>query len=252
MEASLSTLQAAVDEVLDIDVTTLSDGEVHRGLLELLELRNVLDSAVLTLAGEWTNRGIWAEDGSRAAGARLAREANLRKGTAYNMVRWVMALRTCPRRRWRWPGKLTVEHVDLCLRRRRRTAARTSLPTRVASSASGRTAPLGRRQGRRDWEMPRRCHHRSRRRTRTTSARPPGHVHRGIEGEVHVDAIFDPVGDATFIEAWDASKPAPPCRRAQPRRPASKPHQRRLDALVELPSGRAPVGCPAAAAGSPW
>ena len=28
--------------------------------------------------GEWTNRGIWAEDGSRAAGARLARETRLR------------------------------------------------------------------------------------------------------------------------------------------------------------------------------
>ena len=59
--------------------------------------------------------------------------------------------------------------------------------------------------------------------------------HRGIGDEVHVEAIFDPIGGATFTEAWDridnelrlADEHNP---EAEPRTPA----QRRLDALVEM------------------
>jgi Domain of unknown function (DUF222) len=237
MEVSLSTLQAAIGEVLDVDVSTLSDGEVHRGLLDLLALRNALDSAVLNLAGEWTNRGIWAEDGSRAAGARLAREANLRKGTAYNLVRRATALSEMPETATALAaGELTVEHVDLLAtantaHRRECFAADecrlvgfcVELPHWAADKAvrywECRVDAL---TGHDDGPEPRW-------RDRQVTS------HRGIDGEVHVDAIFDPVGGASFIEAWErVDNELRHADEHNPDGPRRTRTQRRLDALVEL------------------
>ena len=59
--------------------------------------------------------------------------------------------------------------------------------------------------------------------------------HRGIDGEIHLAAIFDPVGGATFSEAWELI--GDELRLADARRPDGAVRtfvQRRLDALVEM------------------
>ena len=114
MDETVATLAGTICSVTGVDVSALSDGEVHRGLVGLLEQRSALDAAIHELAAEWTGRGIWAEDGSRAAGARLARDAHLRKPSAYHLVRRAVALTEMPvSAAALTAGTITVEHVDL-------------------------------------------------------------------------------------------------------------------------------------------
>jgi Domain of unknown function (DUF222) len=239
MDAVVVMLESAVTDVVDVDVTGLSDGEVHRALMGLLTQRNALDAAIHRLAGEWTNRGIWAEDGSRAAGARLARDSHLRKPSAYGIVRRAAALAEMPETaRALAAGTLTVEHVDLlaaatAASHRREHFIRdeerlvefcVELPYWAAEKAVQywicRVDAL---TGHDDGPAPRW-------RDRQASSR------RGIDGEVHVEAIFDPVGGATFTEAWDRIDNE--LRLADEQHPDGvlrrTPAQRRLDALVEM------------------
>ena len=59
--------------------------------------------------------------------------------------------------------------------------------------------------------------------------------HRGIGDELHVSAIFDPIGGATFLEAWDRiDNELRLADRDDPDAPLRTPTQRRLDALVEM------------------
>jgi hypothetical protein len=59
--------------------------------------------------------------------------------------------------------------------------------------------------------------------------------HRGIGDEVHVEAIFDPVGAATFTAAWERiDNELRLADENNPDAPSRTPAQRRLDALVEM------------------
>jgi hypothetical protein len=210
MDAVVVMLESAVADVVDIDVTGLSDGEVHRALMGLLTQRNALDGAIHRLAGEWTNRGIWGEDGSRAAGVRLARDSHLRKPSAYGIVRRAAALAEMPET----ARALAAGTLAFCV----------ELPYWAAEKAVEywicRVDAL---TGHDDGPAPRW-------RDRQASSR------RGIDGEVHVEAIFDPVGGATFTEAWDRIDNE--LRLADEQHPDGvlrrTPAQRRLDALVEM------------------
>ena len=59
--------------------------------------------------------------------------------------------------------------------------------------------------------------------------------HRGIDDEVHVEAIFDAVGGATFAAAWDRiDNELRLADENNPDAPLRTRTQRRLDALVEM------------------
>jgi hypothetical protein len=112
----------------------------------LLSQRNAVDAAIHNLAGEWTNRGIWAEDGSRAAGARLSRETHLPKPAAYRIVRRAAVLAEMPKTAAALAvGKITVEHVDLLAplrtRAQRRLDALVEMAIRAASNGNGGGRP---------------------------------------------------------------------------------------------------------------
>ncbi len=238
MDSVLADLEAMIGDVVDVDVSELSDGELHRALVGLVAQRNALDAAIHTLAGEWTTRGIWAEDGSRAAGARLSRETHLPKPAAYRIVRRAAALAEMPKTAAALAvGKISVEHVDL-LARAAGAAHRRQYFTRDEAELVDHCVELA------FWAADKAIQYwivqidgltgnddgpEPRWRNRQATS------HRGIDGEVHLDAIFDPVGGATFIEAWDRidnelrladhNNPAAPLRTRA---------QRRLDALVEM------------------
>src|SRR4051794_39743819 len=70
-------LNEAIDELLELDPSTLSDTELHDIVVGGTRSRSRLDGALASFTAEWDTRRIWADDGSRAPWARLARECGL-------------------------------------------------------------------------------------------------------------------------------------------------------------------------------
>ena len=238
MDDTVATLTATMCEVTAVDVSALSDGEVHRGLVGLLAQRSALDAAIHQVAAEWTARGIWCEDGSRAAGARLARDAHLRKPSAYNLIHRAVALVEMPvTAAALTAGRITVEHVDL-LATAAGMAHRRDYFVKDEERLVGFCVELP------YWEAAKAIHYwvdrvdgitghddgpEPRWRNRQATS------HRGIDDEVHVNAIFDAVGGATFLEAWDRiDNELRLADRDDPDAPLRSRTQRRLDALVEM------------------
>jgi hypothetical protein len=93
----LGKLIDAVDELCDVDVGGLSDDELHSTVVELRRLRCsrmvAVESKLLT---EWDARRMWADDGSRSAGARLARETGANPKACNAAMSRARALRTMP------------------------------------------------------------------------------------------------------------------------------------------------------------
>ena len=187
-----------------------------------------------------------------AAGARLAREANLRKGTAYNLVRQATALSEMPETATALAaGKLTVEHVDLL------ATANTEHRRECFAADEGRLVGFC-------VELPHWAADKAVRYWECRVDALTGHddgpeprwrdrqatSHRGIDGEVHVDAIFDPVGGATFIEAERVDNELRHADEHNPDGPRSYPHPApaRCPRRAGHPGERR-CGCPAAAAG---
>ena len=75
----LATLTAAIDELADIDLDTLVDAELHDAVVGLGGLSSRLEAQWCRLIGRWDSRQIWADNGSKAPGARLARETHRRR-----------------------------------------------------------------------------------------------------------------------------------------------------------------------------
>ena len=93
----LGTLIDAVDELCDTDVASLSDDELHRAVVEMHTIRTARLVAVQSrLLAEWDARRTWADDGSRSAGARLARETGSNPKACNFDVGRARSLRTMP------------------------------------------------------------------------------------------------------------------------------------------------------------
>ena len=73
----LERLTAVIDELAAIDLDTLADAEIHDAVVGLGGLSSRLEAQWCRLIGRWDGRQIWAVNGSKAAGARLARESAL-------------------------------------------------------------------------------------------------------------------------------------------------------------------------------
>jgi hypothetical protein len=74
-------------------VGSLGDAELTARLREIHALRARLEVEELETLAEWDRRRVWAADGSRSAGARLARETGMAQSTARERVRIASALR---------------------------------------------------------------------------------------------------------------------------------------------------------------
>ncbi len=239
MDTVVGKLGEAVTRVVGLDEKSLSDGEVHRALLTLTEELSTLQSIQARLADEWSRRGIWAEDGSRHPGARLAREARTRKASAYRVIRRGQALSGMPATAAALTvGRINIDHVELLAtantsKRRERFLEDESMLVGFCEHLHFWDAEVAINY----WKL------------RVDAdlgddGKPPRWLnrqardHRGIEGEIHLDAIFDAVGGATFMAAWNriddelrlqdqaVIEETGELRRTR--------QQRRLDALVEM------------------
>ncbi len=239
MDTVVGELSEATTGLVGVDEASLSDGEVHRALLSLTEELSTLQAIQAKLADEWSKRGIWAEDGSRHPGARLARETRTRKASAYRVIRRGQALAQMPATAEALTvGRINIDHVELLgaantAKRRERFVADESMLVGFCEHLDFWDAEVAIDYWklRVDAEL-------------GDDGKPPRWLNRqardsrGIDGEIHLDAIFDAVGGATFMAAWNriddelrlhdqaviaATGELPRTRQ-----------QRRLDALVEM------------------
>ena len=110
----LARLEALLDDLVALDVDTLGDGELHQMVVSLSRCDTRLEAALCRLIGRWDRRQIWADNGSKAAGARLARETHQRRGDADRLVRRARDLVAMPHCESAFAtGEINGAHVDL-------------------------------------------------------------------------------------------------------------------------------------------
>src|SRR4051794_12945751 len=125
----LGGLDAAIDALNAIDLDALSDEDLNEVVLGLQERCSRLAAAQARLLARWDARMVWADDGSKAAGARLARDTETGKRTAYGLLRRARQLVSMPVVADAFAaGDLQADVVDLLVRvnvpRRRELFAR--------------------------------------------------------------------------------------------------------------------------------
>src|SRR4051812_16128611 len=125
----LEGLDAAIDALHAIDLDSLSDEELDDCVVGLQESCSRLAAAQARLLARWDARMVWADDGSKAAGARLARDTETGKRTAYGLLRRARQLTSMPVVADAFAaGDLQADVVDLLVRlnlpRRRELFAR--------------------------------------------------------------------------------------------------------------------------------
>src|SRR5436305_193963 len=106
----MAALHAALDALERCDPASLSDGELHELVVAGLRLSSRLDAVRAGHVAVWDRRRVWADDGSRAAWSRLARECGLHPGRAKREVRRAGRLCSLPVTRAAFlEGKLSVD-----------------------------------------------------------------------------------------------------------------------------------------------
>jgi 5-methylcytosine-specific restriction endonuclease McrA len=92
----LEGLDAAIETLNAIDLDTLSDQDLDDLVVGLQDSCSRLAAAQARLVARWDARMVWADDGSKAAGARLARDSESCKRTAYGLLRRARRLTSMP------------------------------------------------------------------------------------------------------------------------------------------------------------
>ena len=78
----LGELHDQIEALNTLDLDSLSDAELSGLVVGLQAEVSLLAAAQARLLARWDKRMVWAEDGSKAAGARLARDADMCRGRA--------------------------------------------------------------------------------------------------------------------------------------------------------------------------
>src|SRR5438067_1090826 len=112
--SAVEVLASGIDALLALDPVALGDAELHTTVLSLQAERSRLAAAETALVGAWDARRIWADDGSKSAAARLAREAGGSKATARVCLKRARKLARMPAAAEAFrAGKLSADQVDL-------------------------------------------------------------------------------------------------------------------------------------------
>jgi hypothetical protein len=227
-------LAAALDELLTLDASDLSDDELHEAVIDLARQTNRLRAAWCQLIRAWDTRQLWADNGSKAPGARLSRETRMRKAAADHLVHQARNLTAMPATATAFAaGEITSDHVDLL------AAANTA--SRAAAFATDEATLVERCQT--PWfnNAVRVVAYWKQRVDAETSENEAARLREGRHaaisttwrGTVVLDAVFDPIGGAIFEEQLHRI-----CEqlRLQDERDGTirTIQQRRCDALVEM------------------
>ncbi|MBK9179758.1 MAG: DUF222 domain-containing protein [Acidimicrobiales bacterium] len=113
----LDLLHEAVDRLAALDPAGAGDAELHQLVVGVQACRTRLDAAAARLVERWDARRVWADDGSRAAGARLARDAHLSKREGTAVVRRARSLTGMPMTAAAYAaGVISADHVEVLAR----------------------------------------------------------------------------------------------------------------------------------------
>lgn len=114
MEAQVAV---AIDELLGQDPEALDDEALQVAVVALERLSSRFAAARARFTSVWDSRTVWAGDGSRAAGVRLARDARCSPVTGRAEVRRARALRSMPLVRAAFEaGEISTDHVDVLIK----------------------------------------------------------------------------------------------------------------------------------------
>ena len=107
-------LEAAIEDLLGQDLEAVDDAALHETVVSLQRLSGRLAAVRARFVSAWDGRGIWGNDRSRSAGARLARDAACAPATARGELRRARKLRTMPATAAALAvGDLSLDHADL-------------------------------------------------------------------------------------------------------------------------------------------
>jgi hypothetical protein len=107
-------LAGAIDAIAAVDPVQLADQDLHDQVMALQHEMSRLAVLRARLLAAWDARRLWADDGSKSAAARLAREGDASPMTARVELRRARKLRTMPATAAALAeGKLSVDKADL-------------------------------------------------------------------------------------------------------------------------------------------
>ena len=110
----LDQLHEALDALAGLDADTLDDATVDDLVVGLAVGTTRLEAVWCQLIGVWDNRTLWADNGSKAPGARLARDTHVRRGRADRLVTRGRTLDSMPATAEAYAaGEINGDHVDL-------------------------------------------------------------------------------------------------------------------------------------------
>jgi hypothetical protein len=239
-------VQAAVAELEAIDADRLTDDALHALVLEEQRVNARFAAVRARHLAAWVERGAWAEDGSKAAWSRLARDCGLSKATAQTEVGRATRLRSMAATAASFAdGGLSIDQVDLL-----RSACRPELAKQferdeelLVRELPGLRAADGRKFI--DYWVDRACIEADIERSRPDPVGRRLSAVRSFDGHFNVSGWLDPIAGTEFVTElesierelfkidWDEARNA----FGPNARPCDLPRtgpQRRHDALVRM------------------
>jgi hypothetical protein len=114
MSKGIDELAEAIDSLLDVDPTELTDGELHDLVTTVQRQRHRLAAVAAAATSSWDQRMVWADNGARSAAVRLANETSASTSSAGVDLRRARRLRSMPATAAALAaGDLSPDHVDL-------------------------------------------------------------------------------------------------------------------------------------------
>src|SRR5262245_41765343 len=109
-------LGAAIDRLAAVDPSTLTNDALHDLVVDVVREDSRLAAAKAALIAAWDARRQWADNGSKAAAARLMLDALVSARTARRELFRARRLRAMPHTAGALvEGKLSIDHADLLM-----------------------------------------------------------------------------------------------------------------------------------------
>ena len=138
----LDRLTEALDGLADLDVDVLDEAELHDAVTTTGGLTSRLEALWCRLIASWDRRQLWADNGSKSPGARLARETHRRRGDCDRLVRRAATSTRCRQRRRRTPPARSPAPTSTSSPR---ATASGATPTSLTPNSSSSTCAAPRR-----------------------------------------------------------------------------------------------------------
>lgn len=114
MATALALLDEAIEQLAVLEVDAVTGEELHEMIRSLGRAQVRLEAQMVRAVHHWDTSTAWADDGSKAPGARLARETQLPKSHAYRLVHRGRKLQSMPLTEAAYAaGAINGAHVDL-------------------------------------------------------------------------------------------------------------------------------------------